>query len=141
MLIQVDTIYYPVNFIVLDTQHVEFESSKHYISVILRRPFLATTNAIIHYKNGLLKFSFVSITLETNIFIVGKQLSKVDQVEEVDFIESIIQEHVDREFMEDPIERALVWSESNDQLESESVGFKDSSNVREWSDSIMHVSH
>ena len=43
--------------------------------------------------------------------------------------------------MEGPIERALVWSELNEQLEFESVGFKDLSNVREWSDSIMHVSH
>ena len=68
-------------------------------------------------------------------------MSEVDQVEEVDFIESIIQEHVDREFMEDPIERALVWNEPNDQLESESVGFKDLSSVRERGDSIMHMAH
>ena len=43
--------------------------------------------------------------------------------------------------MEDPIERALVWSESNDQLESECVGFKDSFIERGESDSVMHVSH
>ena len=76
--------------------------------VILGRPFLTTTNASIHYRNVLLKLSFGYITLETNIFTMGKQLSEVDQIEEVDFIESIIQEHVDREFMEDSIERALV---------------------------------
>ena len=46
---------------------------------------------------------------------MDKQLPEVDQIEEVDFIESIIQEHVDREFMEDLIERTLVWSELNDQ--------------------------
>ncbi|GFY88708.1 late embryogenesis abundant protein, group 2 [Actinidia rufa] len=45
---------------------------------------------------------------------------EVDQIEEINVIESIIQEHVDREFMEDSIERALVWSELHDQLESES---------------------
>ena len=72
---------------------------------------------------------------------MDKQLSKVDQVKEVDFIKSIIQEHVDWEFMEDPIEKALVWSESNDQLESESVGFKNLSSARERSDSAMHVGH
>ena len=130
VLIQVDTFYYQVDFIILDTHLVEFESSKHHILIILGRPFLATANAIIRCRNGLLKLSFGNITLKTNIFIMGKQLSKVDQVEEVDFIESIVQEHVDNDFMEDPIERALVWSESNDQLKPESVGFKDLSSAR-----------
>ena len=68
-------------------------------------------------------------------------MSEVDQIEEVDFIESIIQENVDREFMEDSIEKALVWSEPNDQLESESAGFKDLSSLRETSNSVMHVGH
>ena len=90
MLIQVDTVYYPVDFIILDTQPVESKSSKHHIPIILGRPFLATANAIIHCKNGLLKFSFGNIILETNIFTVVKQLPKVDQIEEVDFIKSII---------------------------------------------------
>ncbi|GFZ21903.1 hypothetical protein Acr_29g0010650 [Actinidia rufa] len=140
-LIQVDVVYYQVDFIILDTQPVECELSKHHIPVILGRLFLATANAIIHCRNNLLKPSFGNITLETNIFTVGKQLSEVDQVEEVDFIESIIQEQVDREFMEDPIERALMWNESNDQLEFESVGFRDASSAREGNDSIMHVGH
>ena len=43
--------------------------------------------------------------------------------------------------MEDPIERALVWSESNDQLESECVCFKDLSSERGRSNSSMHVGH
>ena len=72
MLIQIDTIYYLVDFIILNTQPIESESFKHHISIILRLPFLATANAIIHYRNGLFKFSFGNITLETNIFIVGK---------------------------------------------------------------------
>ena len=109
----------------LDTQPVESESSKRHIPVILGRPFLATANAIIHCRNGLLKLSFGNITLEKNIFTVGKQLQEVDQVEEVDFIESTIQEYVDQVFIEDPIERALSWSEPNDQLEAECVGPRD----------------
>ena len=105
VLIQVDTVYYPIDFIVLDTQPVESESSKRHIPVILGRPFLATANAIIHSKNGLLKLSFGNITLETNIFIVVKQIQEVGQIEDVDFIEFIVQEHVDREFME-----GVIWS-------------------------------
>ena len=135
MFIQVDTVYYSVEFIVLDTQPVECESSKHPIPIILGRSFIATTNAIIYCRNGLLKLSFGNINLETNIFTVGKQLSKVD------FIESLIQEHVDHEFMENPIERALVWSESNDQLESECVRSKESSFERVRNEFVMHVGH
>ena len=74
MLIQVDTVYYLVDFIILDTQPVEFEPSKRHILIILGWPFLATSNAIIHYRNGLLKLLFGNITLETDIFTVGKQL-------------------------------------------------------------------
>ena len=72
VLIQVDTVYYPVNFIILNIQPVKSKSSKHHIFVIFGRPFLATANAIIHCRNGLLKLSFGNITLETNIFMVGK---------------------------------------------------------------------
>ena len=46
---------------------------------------------------------------------------------------------MDREFIEDPIERALVWSESNDQLESECIGSKDPVIARGGRDSIIHV--
>ena len=35
VLIQVDVVYYPMDFIVVDTQPVEFESSKRHIPVIL----------------------------------------------------------------------------------------------------------
>ncbi|GFS42481.1 hypothetical protein Acr_00g0080060 [Actinidia rufa] len=141
VLIQVDTVYYPVDFIVLDTQPVYCESSKRHIPIILGRPFLAIANAVIHCRHGLLKLSFGNMTLEINIFTVGKQMREVDQIEEINVIESIIQEHVDREFIEDSIERALAWSESHDQLESESVSFRDASIVSEESDSILHVGH
>ena len=63
VLIQVDTVYYPVDFIILDTQHVKFKSSKHHIPVILGWPFLATADAIIHYMSELFKLSFGNITL------------------------------------------------------------------------------
>ncbi|XP_057459259.1 uncharacterized protein LOC130749920 [Actinidia eriantha] len=141
VLIQVDTVYYPVDFIILDTQPVEYESSKCHILVILGRPFLATANAVIHYRYGLLKLSFGNMMLETNIFTVGKQMREVDQLEEINVINSIIQKHMDREFVEDSVERALVWSEPHDQLKSKSVSFRDASIVCEESDSVMHVGH
>ncbi|XP_024031086.1 uncharacterized protein LOC112094464 [Morus notabilis] len=62
VLLQVDKFYYPVDFLVLDTQFVvNMESS---IPIILGRPFLATTNALINCRNGLMKISFGNMTLE-----------------------------------------------------------------------------
>ena len=45
VLVQVDNFYYPVDFIVLDTDPIVREAN--YVPIILGRPFLATSNAII----------------------------------------------------------------------------------------------
>ena len=46
VLLQIDKFYYPVDFLILDTQSVVKTESK--IPFILGRPFLATTNALIN---------------------------------------------------------------------------------------------
>ncbi|RVW34486.1 hypothetical protein CK203_110308 [Vitis vinifera] len=50
VLIQVDKFYYPVDFVVLDTDLVA--KGTNCIPIILGRPFLATSNAIINCRNG-----------------------------------------------------------------------------------------
>jgi hypothetical protein len=70
VLVQVDKFIYPVDFIVLDTQPVEACNS---IPVILGRPFLPTSNALINCRNGLMKLSFENMILEMNIFNICKQ--------------------------------------------------------------------
>ena len=45
VLVQVDKFYYPVDFVVLDTDLVAVGAN--YVPIILGRPFLATSNAII----------------------------------------------------------------------------------------------
>ncbi|CAL2245374.1 unnamed protein product [Prunus armeniaca] len=49
-LVQVDKFYYPVDFVVLDTQPVLH--SENEIPVILGRPFLATCDAHISFRRG-----------------------------------------------------------------------------------------
>ena len=49
VLVQVDKFYYPVDFVVLDTD--PFVKGTNYVPIILGRPFLATPNAIINYRN------------------------------------------------------------------------------------------
>jgi hypothetical protein len=69
VLVQVDKFIYLVDFVVLDTQPVKTCNS---IPVILGRPFLATSNALINCRNGVMKLSFENMTLEMNIFNICK---------------------------------------------------------------------
>jgi hypothetical protein len=70
VLVQVDKFIYLVDFIVFDTQPVE---ACNLILVILERPFLATFNALINCRNGVMKLSFENMTLEMNVFNICKQ--------------------------------------------------------------------
>jgi len=85
VLVQVDKFIFLVDFIILDTQLVEECNS---IPVILEHPFLATSNALINYRNGLMKLSFENMTLEMNVFNICKQDD--NDLQEVDFIEKLV---------------------------------------------------
>jgi hypothetical protein len=87
VLVQVDKFIYPVDFIVLDTQPVEACNS---FPVILGRQFLATSNALINCRNGLMKLSFGNMTLEMNIFNICKQPRDDNDLQEVDSIEELV---------------------------------------------------
>ena len=52
VLVKVDKFYYPMDFVVLDTELVATGAS--YVPIILERPFLATSNAIINCRNGVM---------------------------------------------------------------------------------------
>jgi hypothetical protein len=87
VLVQVDKFIYPADFIILDTQPVEACNS---FPVILGRSFLATSNALINYRNGLIKLSFENMTLEMNIFNICKQPRDDNNSQEVDVIEELV---------------------------------------------------
>jgi len=87
VLVQVDKFIYLVDFIVLDTQPVEACNS---FPVILGRSFLVTSNALINYRNGLMKLSFGNMTLEMNIFNICKQPGNDNDLQEVGFIEELV---------------------------------------------------
>jgi hypothetical protein len=81
-----------VDFIVLDTQPVEACDS---FPVILGCPFLATSNALINYRNGLMKLSFGNMTLEMNIFNICKQPGDDNDLQEVDSIEELVYDQLE----------------------------------------------
>jgi hypothetical protein len=106
VLIKVDKFYFPVDFIVLDTEPVQMVGTE--IPVILGRPFLATANALINCRSGVMKISFGNMTVELNIFHVRKQPLDYDQMNQVCLIEEIMEEVVEESSIEDPLEACLA---------------------------------
>ena len=84
VLVQVDKFYFPVDFVVLDTQPVVNQGTQ--FPMILGRTFLATTNAIIHCRGGLMTLSFGNMTINLNIFNVIKEIGDDEDVCEVNMI-------------------------------------------------------
>ena len=71
VLVKVEKFYYPVDFVVLDTEPIT--SGPNHVPIILRIPFLATSNAIINCRNGVMQLTFGNMTLELNIFHLSKK--------------------------------------------------------------------
>ena len=97
VLIQVDKFYYPVDFVVLDTEPVAVGTNP--VPIILGRPFLATSNAIINCRNGVMQLTFGNMTLEVNIFHLSKRhMHQVeDDCEEVCIIDTILEEQANEQ--------------------------------------------
>ena len=66
VLVKVEKFYYLVDFVVLDTEPIA--ARPNHVPIILGRPFLATSNAIINYRNEVMQLTFGNMTLEHNIF-------------------------------------------------------------------------
>uniref|UniRef100_A0A2N9HKM2 Reverse transcriptase/retrotransposon-derived protein RNase H-like domain-containing protein n=1 Tax=Fagus sylvatica TaxID=28930 RepID=A0A2N9HKM2_FAGSY len=108
VLVQIDKFYYPVDFLILDTESVVHANSK--IPVILGRPFLATANALINCRNGLMKLSFGHMTLEVNIFNIGKQLVEDDECEVANWVDVVVEDQFHNTYFSDPLESCIVNS-------------------------------
>jgi len=67
-----------VDFLVLDIEKVP--NAESHILVILGCHFLATSNALINYKNGMMKLSFGNMALNLNIFNLQRQPDGFDNV-------------------------------------------------------------
>lgn len=67
VLIKVDEFVFSVDFVVLDMKHTSETTIR--MLVILGCLFLATSNALINYRNGLMHISFCTMTVQVNIFL------------------------------------------------------------------------
>ena len=88
VLVKVEKFYYPVDFVVLDTEPIA--SGPNHMPIILGRPFLATSNAIINCRNGVMELTFGNMTMELNIFHLSNKHKQVeDERQEFDEVCSI----------------------------------------------------
>ena len=101
VLIQMDIFYYPVDFVVLDTELVAV--GPNHVPIILGRPFLATSNAIINCRNGIMQLTFGNMTLELNIFHLGKRHmhSEEGDFEEIFILDTILEEQANQQEEQD----------------------------------------
>ena len=97
VLIQVDKFYYPVDFVVLDTEPIAVGAN--YVPIILGIPFLATSNAIINCRNGVMQLTFGNMTLELNIFHLSKKYihPMEEGPEEVCLIDTILEDQAEKQ--------------------------------------------
>nr|CAN66653.1 hypothetical protein VITISV_014606 [Vitis vinifera] len=108
VLVQVDNFYYPVDFIVLDTDPTVKEANL--VPIILGRSFLATSNAIINCRNRLMQLTFGNMTLDLNIFYMSKKKTTLEEEEgpeEVCIIDTLVEEHCNQN-MQDKLNESLV---------------------------------
>ena len=80
VLVKVEKFYYPVDFVVLDIEPMA--ESTNQVPIILGKPFLATSNAIINYRNGVMQLTFGNMTLELNIFHLSNKDKLVEDEEQ-----------------------------------------------------------
>ena len=78
--------------------------------IILGRLFLATSNAIINFQNGVMQLTFGSMTLELNIFHLSKKHMQPveDGSKEVCIIDTILEEQTDQQRKKDLLTEELA---------------------------------
>ena len=88
VLVKVDKFYYRVDFVVLHTEPIAI--GPNHVPIILGRPFLVTSNAIINCRNGVMQLTFGNMTLELNIFHLSNRHNLAeDERQEFDEVFSI----------------------------------------------------
>ena len=95
-----------MDFVVLDTQPMVNQGNQ--FPVIQGRSFLATANAFIQCRGGLITLSFGNMIDNLNIFNVIKEIGDDEDVCEVNMIKSVVQNYVDHVSYDDPLKSCLV---------------------------------
>ena len=106
VLIKVDKFYYLVDFIVLDIEsavNIEIQ-----VPIVLGHPFLATTNALINCRTGVMKLSFGNMTVELNIFDISRHPFEYEEVRSTCLIEKLVEETLNEPSSDDHLGEFLI---------------------------------
>jgi hypothetical protein len=106
VIIMVDKFFFPVDFIVLDTEPVPHP--KRLILVILGCPFLAMANACINCQTGVMEISFGNIKVRLNIFTAFQHAPDQNEYFFVDNIEEYVEDSLPSLLTDDPLEACLT---------------------------------
>jgi hypothetical protein len=106
VIIKGDKFFFPVDFIVQDTEPVPHPEKL--IPVILGRPFLATTNACINCRTGVMEISFGNMKVRLNIFNAFQHAPDQNECFFVDHIEEYVEDSLPGLLAEDPLEACLA---------------------------------
>jgi hypothetical protein len=112
VIIKVDKFYFPVDFIVLDTEPVP--NPNKLIPVILGRPFLATANACINCRTGEMEITFGNMKVKLNIFNAFQHPPDMSECFFLDIIEETVEDTLPHQLMKDPLEACLTHFGSED---------------------------
>jgi hypothetical protein len=112
VIIRVDKFYFPVDFIVLDTEPIPDPTKP--IPVILGRPFLATANACINCRTGEMEVIFADMKVRLNIFNAFQHPSDTSECFLLDMIEDAVEDTLPHLLMKDPLEACLTHFDFED---------------------------
>ena len=104
VLVKVDEFFFPVDFLVLD---MELNGDPRQVPIILGRPILATTNACINCRTGVMDVSFGNKKLRLNIFDASQGPS-TDSCFTINTLEDTTEEATPIILAQDPLEACLA---------------------------------
>ncbi|GAV64965.1 hypothetical protein CFOL_v3_08480 [Cephalotus follicularis] len=104
VLVKVDELYFPVDFLVLD---METSSNGKPQSIILGRPFLATANVYINYRSGAMDISFGNKKLRLNIFNASLGPRGKEDCFAIDMIDEVVSEFAPETLVNNSLQKYL----------------------------------
>ena len=123
VLVQVDKLIIPVDFVVLDMQENPALDREH--TILLGRPFMATTKTIIDVQDGNLTMTVLGETVHFKVFDSSPfpSISAIDEIFDVDPLDNLVQNTFFRTRIEDKLETVLTLEKVEEDLDEEIKGY------------------
>ncbi|XP_027171767.1 uncharacterized protein LOC113771379 [Coffea eugenioides] len=115
VLVKVNDFIFPADFYSVDMND---DNSVNLVVLLLGRPFMSTTRTKIDVHEGTLSVEFDGETITFNIFYAMKYPDDIESVNYVCITNSIVQDHLEQNLMEDKLEFVLQQSKTNADVES-----------------------